>query len=129
MPNSNPVCLVVDDTIMDRRMMSRILEQQYPEPRIVTAATIAEARFALNREDVALLFLDNRLPDGLGADFLAEFSRNAAWRRVPVIMVSDWPSPFMFDKARAANVLAIWSKDDFNYDRVRRIFRTHARLH
>ena len=69
------------------------------------------------------------LPDGVGADFLAELAVHAHWRQAPVVMVSDWPSPFMFDKARAANVLAVWSKGDFTPERVRRLVKGHARLH
>ncbi|MGR3452942.1 response regulator [Pseudooceanicola sp.] len=124
-----PVCLIVDDEQVDCMMMRRILTTQHPPPVVRTASTLAEARRHLADEPVSLLFLDNMLPDGVGADFLSELSDRAEWRQVPVVMVSDWPSPFMYAKARAANVLAIWSKEDFTAERVRRLVRNHARLH
>jgi len=129
MGSSAPVCLIVDDASVDREMMCRILSRQSPAPRVLTATSLTEARRCLAREGVTLLFLDNMLPDGVGADFLSELAARADWRRVPVVLVSDWPSPFMFDKARAANVLAVWSKGDFTAERVRRLVRSHARLH
>ena len=125
----NPVCLIVDDAAVDREMMMRTLARQHPVPHVLTASSLAEARQHLARSGISLLFLDNMLPDGVGADFLSELAARSDWRRVPVVMVSDWPSPFMFDKARAANVLAVWSKGDFTPERVRRLVRSHARLH
>lgn len=127
MTNSAPVCLVVDDGLHDRTMMCRVLSRQHPPPRVVTASTLAEARARLDADGVSMMFLDNMLPDGTGADFLSEIAANANWRRVPVVMVSDWPSPFMFAKARAARVLAVWSKGDFTPERVRRLVRHRAR--
>lgn len=129
MGSNAPVCLIVDDAVVDREMMVRVLARQHPAPRVLTAASLTEARDHLARGGVSMLFLDNMLPDGVGADFLSELSARADWRRVPVVMVSDWPSPFMFDKARAANVLAVWSKGQFTPERVRRLVRSHARLH
>lgn len=122
-----PVCLIVDDETVDRVRMRRILATQHPAPVVKTASTLAEARRQLASRSVSLLFLDNMLPDGVGADFLSELADSADWRAVPVVMVSDWPSPFMYAKARAANVLAVWSKGDFTPERVRRLVRTHAR--
>ena len=126
-PAIAPVCLVIDDAEVDRTMMRRVLMGLVPAPRILTAASLAEARRMLDRHAVSIVFLDNMLPDGLGADFLREYRANPDWRRAPLVMVSDWPSPFMFAKARAARVLAVWSKEDFTYARVTRVMRDHAR--
>ncbi|MGR3320337.1 MAG: response regulator [Pseudooceanicola sp.] len=124
-----PLCLVVDDSAADRLMMTRVLSRHVPQPRIVTAATLAETRMALAGHEVSILFLDNMLPDGVGADFLSELKTRDGCRDLPVVMVSDWPSPFMRDKARAARVLAVWTKNEFTFERTRRIVKSHARPH
>ena len=60
-----------------------------------------------------MILLDNNLPDGLGANFAVELSHDPAFSKIPVIMVSDWPSPFMWAKATAAGVLHVVNKSDF----------------
>ncbi|WP_375687260.1 response regulator [Pseudooceanicola sp. LIPI14-2-Ac024] len=124
-----PVCLIVEDTRFDQSMMTRVLAHLHPAPRVIMATTLAEARRHLGGADIDILFLDNMLPDGTGTEFLRELATHPTWARVPVVLVSDWPTPFMFDKARAAHVRAIWSKGDFTGERVRRMVRTHARVH
>ena len=115
-----PTCLVVEDSDLDRRIMRRVLARQGHPLRVLFARTLAEARQLLAQEDIAIVFLDNALPDGNAADHLASIIGGRTGRRVPVVMVSDWPTPFMFAKARAENVVDIWSKRDFTVDRVQR---------
>ncbi|KUF11787.1 response regulator [Pseudoponticoccus marisrubri] len=126
MTNTTRCCLIVEDAEVDRRMMRRVFSRQYPRMPLLFAHSLAEARHKLATEHVAIIFLDNALPDGRGVDFVAELAGDARFRALPVILVSDWPSPFMYAKARAANVRAIWSKSDFRDGSVRRAVRTHA---
>ncbi|EPX82164.1 response regulator [Salipiger mucosus] len=120
------VCLIVEDTETDRAMMRRIFLRQWPKIPLVFATTLSEARRVLGEERVAMIFLDNALPDGRGADFAAELAAAPAYRRLPVVVVSDWPSPFMYAKARAANVIEIWTKSDFTPPSVQRVVRQHV---
>lgn len=116
-----PSCLVVEDSELDRNIMERVLARQSRPCRVIFARSLGEARGVLKAETVAIIFLDNSLPDGYGADFLSELSCHPTAANVPVILVSDWPSPFMYAKARAKKVRDIWSKREFTVDRVQTV--------
>lgn len=122
------VCLIVDDVEFDRRMMRRVFSKQCPNIPLVVARNLTEARQRMKEKTVSILFLDNALPDGMGVDFVAELSEDQDLRRVPVVIVSDFPSPFMYAKAKAANVREVWSKREFVGRSVERVIRKHARL-
>lgn len=118
-------CLIVEDAEVDRRMMRRVVARQYPRLPIVFAHSLSEARAALTDKSVSIIFLDNALPDGRGVDFVSELSDDRRLRRLPVVIVSDWPTPFMYAKAQAANVCGVWSKSDFRASRIRDVFHTY----
>lgn len=126
MPDAKSVCLIVDDMDFDRHMMRRVVGKSCPGLRMVVARDLAEARKRLREKQVSILFLDNALPDGRGVDFVSELARDERLRRVPVIIVSDFPSPFMYAKAQAANVREVWSKREFVAPAVRRVVQAHA---
>ncbi|SMX35803.1 hypothetical protein MAA8898_00649 [Maliponia aquimaris] len=96
---------------------------------LVVARTLTEARARLAERNVSILFLDNALPDGMGIDLLAEMTADSRMCRIPVVLVSDFPSPFMYAKAQAAQVCEVWSKREFVGASVRRIVQKHACLH
>ncbi|MGP6086027.1 response regulator [Antarctobacter jejuensis] len=121
------VCLIVDDVEFDRRMMRRVLNKYCPDLPLIVARDLTEARKRMKERNVSLVFLDNALPDGMGVDFVSELSGDKDLRRVPVILVSDFPSPFMYAKARAANVSEVWSKREFVGPSVQRVVRALAR--
>lgn len=127
--SQDTVCLIVDDVEFDRRMMRRVFAKTCPEIPMVVARNLTEARARLADRNVSILFLDNALPDGMGIDLLAEMKADSQMRRIPVVLVSDFPSPFMYAKAQAAQVCEVWSKREFVGDSVRRIVLKHARLH
>lgn len=114
-------CLIVEDSNIDQRIMTRVLSRFGRRVAFDFAATIQEARRRLDDVDYSFIFLDNSLPDGRGADFVKELSQNARWGRIPVVMVTDWPSPFMFAKAQSPNVVDVWTKDQFNWGAVQRV--------
>ena len=118
-------CLIVDDAEVDRRMMRRVVARQYPKMQIVFSHSLDEARICLADPSVSIVFLDNALPDGRGVDFVSELSEDRKLRRLPVVIVSDWPTPFMYAKARAANVCGVWSKNDFRASLIRDVFRAN----
>ena len=74
------------------------------------------------RPDITALVLDNSLPDGRGVDFALEQARGPAFARLSKIMVTDLPSPFMWEKARAAGITEVVIKADLDAEAVRRVF-------
>ena len=113
-PGSDGTCLIVEDSEFDREKLRRILANAYRGMRVEFAPSIEAARRALETGDKALILLDNNLPDGLGANFALELACDDRHAQTPVIMVSDWPSPFMWEKAASAGVLYVVNKSDFD---------------
>jgi|TARA_B110000879_G_C11119431_1_gene491096 hypothetical protein len=69
------------------------------------------------------------MPDGLGAEFAPELASDPALSNIPVIMVSDWPTPFMWEKAASAGVLFVVNKAEFGVRYVEQAMRSGARKH
>lgn len=107
-----PKCLIVEDDSFDKKMIYRITRLAVSGITIKVVSTLQEARSAVRAEPISLILLDNALPDGKGADFAMELAHSANWSEIPIIIVSDWPSPFMWDKASAAGVRRIVTKSD-----------------
>ena len=107
-------CLIVEDSSFDCEKMTRIMQKAREGMRIKVASSLRAARRVLEKGDLSLILLDNNLPDGLGADFVQELASDPKLSGIPVIMVSDWPSPFMWEKAAAAGVAYVLSKTEFD---------------
>lgn len=106
-------CLIVEDSAFDQERIKRILDKSFKEVFVAVAATIEEAREHMARYQTSFILLDNHLPDGTGANFAVELSENPDFAKIPIVMVSDWPTPFMFDKAQSAGVIHVVNKSDF----------------
>lgn len=111
MPNT---CLIIEDSDFDRERLCRVVRKVKPGMRIEQAAHLGSAREALEAGNITVILLDNNLPDGLGADFAIELAKDPHLSDIPIIMVSDWPSPFMWQKAEMAGVAHVLSKADFD---------------
>jgi len=122
---SDPIlkCLIVDDSAFDQEMMSRAAKMAVANMEIQTASTLQAARKALMEGPVSLIVLDNSLPDGKGADFAVELARHRKLATIPIIIASDWPSPFMWDKASDAGVKCVVTKSDFNPELIRKVLK------
>lgn len=107
------VCLIVEDSLLDQEKMRRLLTRSFNNIKVEVASTINEARDKLKRHKMSLILLDNNLPDGKGANFAIEIAETGRHNHIPMIIVSDWPSPFMFDKAQSAGVSQVVNKADF----------------
>ena len=77
--------LVVDDTIANRWVVTRILEEG--GYRVVEGGTSAEA-IRLARDLPDLIVLDIRLPDGNGFDIARELKSNPDTSPIPVLLLS-----------------------------------------
>jgi DNA-binding NarL/FixJ family response regulator len=115
-PRSKPsgTCLIIEDSEFDRERLTRIIGKSHHEMHVEVAATLRSARSALIRKPITLILLDNNLPDGLGANFALELAEDPKLAQIPVILVSDWPSPFMWEKAQSAGVAYVLSKTEFD---------------
>jgi len=107
-------CLIVEDSEFDREKLTRVINKNVRQMKVEIADTLRSARLALARAEVSLILLDNNLPDGLGANFALELSRDARLAGIPIILISDWPSPFMWEKAASAGVTFVINKDEFD---------------
>ena len=107
-------CLIVEDSEFDREKLTRVINKNLGKMKVEVADTLHSARQALLRADVSLILLDNNLPDGLGANFALELSRDPRLADIPIILVSDWPSPFMWEKAASAGVVYVLNKGEFD---------------
>lgn len=107
-------CLIIEDSEFDRERLTRVVKKTHTQMRIKAASTLRSARRVLEMGDTTLILLDNNLPDGLGANFALELAANPKMADIPIIMVSDWPSPFMWEKAASAGVAYVLSKTEFD---------------
>lgn len=78
--------LIVDDSLTVRMDLSAAFETAGFRPLL--CASIAEARLALSRTQVALVVLDVVLPDGDGIDLLREIRTAPAGAHIPVLLLS-----------------------------------------
>ena len=106
-------CLLIEDSEFDQKRIRRVLEGLGIE-HLDAVSTVGHARAHIMRHSVDLILLDNGLPDGFGVDFAMELRNTPRFAKIPVVIISDWPTPFMFDKALMARVRQVLRKDDFN---------------
>ncbi|WP_187431933.1 hypothetical protein ROLI_037680 [Roseobacter fucihabitans] len=106
-------CLVVEDNLFDQERIKRIMDKSFQGVFVAIVSTIEQARLHMARYQTSMILLDNNLPDGTGANFAIELAKVPEFAEIPIIMVSDWPSPFMFDKAESAGVIHVVNKSDF----------------
>lgn len=118
-----PKCLIVEDDEFDRLMMFRTAKTAMNNVVITAVTSLVAARQVLMAGPASLILLDNSLPDGKGSDFALELAQSPSLAETPIIIVSDWPSPFMWDKASAAGVRRVVTKSDLNPDLICEILR------
>lgn len=115
-------CLLIEDSEFDQRRIRRVLVE-LGILHLDIVSTVGEARAYVTRQRVDLILLDNGLPDGFGVDFALELRDSPGLSNIPVVIVSDWPTPFMFDKALMARVRQVLRKDEFNLAKAADILR------
>lgn len=125
--STDEVCLIIEDSEFDQLMMSRVIGRLRGRMRVKVASSLQAAREALAQGRVSLILLDNNLPDGIGANFAMELASDPNHSRTPVIMVSDWPTPFMWEKAAAAGVLYVVNKAEFGIQYVEHALKSSLR--
>ncbi len=81
-----PKIMIVDDTASARDMLARLLQREGYQT--VTANNGKEALDALSADLPNLILLDVAMPEIDGLTFLEILQENAAWRSLPVIMMT-----------------------------------------
>jgi two-component system, OmpR family, response regulator len=87
--------LIVDDELDICYLLSGILKQKNFKTGFVNS--LSDAEIALKNDTPALLFLDNRLPDGFGLDFIPYVKKNYPHMKIVMISAHDSSS----DRKRA----------------------------
>lgn len=124
------VCLIVDGSEEERRKMRRVMGQFCPNVRMIIARTVTEAMERLRAWDVGFIFIENDLPDGTGLEMALSLQDDTDYRRLPIVLFGDNPTPFMFAKATAAqNVRDVWTKREFTGSSVRRMLGQDLVMH
>lgn len=81
-----PTILVIEDEADIARLLLMLL--QGAGYRVLLAHSLAAARELLEREPVAAITLDLRLPDGNGVEFIQELHRDHNVRDIPILVIS-----------------------------------------
>lgn len=117
-----PKCLVIEDSTFDQRMIQRMIRGAGVDAEVLFASTLSAARRSLAQHRFSMILCDNNLPDGNGTDFAQQLSNDPGYYDTPIVIVSGWPSPFMWAKAKAAG-LPIIDKNDQLQARLAEFFR------
>lgn len=86
MKNENALplnAMIVEDERDLCMLLSMILKQKNLNPSCVNC--IADAKKAINQVNPSLLFLDNKLPDGYGIDFISEVKKKSPYTKIVMI--------------------------------------------
>lgn len=121
--SANPISsfLIVEDRLFDQKRIKRILDRSVRNADLHYASTLKAAHEILENNKFSLILLDNNLPDGWGADYVQTLAADPALASIPVIIISDWPTPFMWDKAQTAGVRFVLTKDEFHAGHVQSV--------
>jgi len=90
-----PPVLIIDDEVDICYLLKGILRVKDIEADYVT--TLAEAEAHLQKNDPSVIFLDNRLPDGMGVDYIHRFKKEHP--SASIIMITAYDTPPDREKA------------------------------
>jgi two-component system response regulator DesR len=100
--------MIVDDHADFRGLMEVLLDRQPDIELLAQAGSLAEARDQAARFEFDVVILDLGLPDGSGADLIADLRRTSPGVRVMVLSASLDPEGI--EKARSAGADEILDK-------------------
>lgn len=81
--------LIVDDSAAIRKILQRVLAQtEIPLGTILEAGDGIEALERLRANHVGLVLSDINMPNMDGIELLTQIRANAAWKSIPVVMIT-----------------------------------------
>ena len=108
-PETRPIrVMIVEDHIDFRELMKVLLGSQPDIEFLAQAGSLAEARAQAARFDLDVVILDLGLPDGNGADLIADLRR--ANRHMRILVLSASLDPTGIEKARSSGADVILDK-------------------
>ncbi|MFW2541714.1 response regulator [Primorskyibacter sp. 2E107] len=116
-------CLIVADSETERFQLRWLLMTLEPDLRILMVASLEEAWRTLRTGPVDFVLLDNSPPDGNSADFVRRLSQDRRLSSLPVLIITGWPSPFLFAKAKMVKVKHVVDMGPPRSDAVLGLFR------
>ncbi len=81
------IALIIDDEIDICYLLSGILRKK--NIQVFYVNTLAEADFVLKKQEPGIIFLDNRLPDGSGVDYVQQLRKQHPLTKVILITAYD----------------------------------------
>ena len=97
--------LIVDDSLMDRRLLSSALKKNNVLNEVLEAKDGQEGLKVLseNLQDICLILLDWQMPNMNGIDFMKAVRQVPQAARIPIFMISASGSDENKQQAREAN--------------------------
>lgn len=81
--------LIVDDSAAIRKILHRVLVQaELDLGKVVEASDGQEALTTLGANTIGLILSDINMPNMDGIEMLSKIRANAAWKNVPIIMIT-----------------------------------------
>lgn len=93
--------MIVEDEREICFLLSLVLKQKNLKP--TCAYSIAEAKMNINAIRPSVLFLDNRLPDGYGIDFISQVKHDFPRTRIVMMTAHNSPEDMRKAKIRGAD--------------------------
>jgi diguanylate cyclase (GGDEF)-like protein len=100
--------LIVDDSLVDRSIISKIIKKNVPEAVIYESDDGMNVEQTLRNDDIMLCILDLRMPKRDGVDILSTIKSDAQIMDIPVIICSA-----IMDTETLSSVLSLGAYDYF----------------
>lgn len=102
MKNDLPLnAMIIEDEKEICFLLSMVLKQKNLNP--TCAYSIAEAKMNINAINPSILFLDNRLPDGYGLDFISQVKEHFPYTKIVMMTAHNSPEDMRKAKNRGAD--------------------------
>ncbi|MGL5577378.1 MAG: LytR/AlgR family response regulator transcription factor [Sarcina sp.] len=82
------VILIVEDNFIQRAGLKKIIEQNYMDVRVYDTENIKEATDIANEKEIDLFFVDIKLPDGSGIEFIKSIRLMERYKLTGVVFIS-----------------------------------------
>lgn len=92
-----PVLIVEDDSVMQQRLRSILLDIGYADDTLQFTSSVADVKCHVDFTSIALALIDLGLPDGSGISIIESLS--SARPDIPILVISAWSTEEMIIQA------------------------------